>query len=346
MEARASSLYLTGLAACLAWAGSLSAQEAAPPAISEQVDAETLAWLNDATQRMTVPVSIDGRGPYRFIVDTGSERTVISSELARDLGLAPGRTALVHSMTEVSHIPTVVIPEMEVGARRTTDIHAPALPRLNLGAAGMLGSDSLQRQQVEFDFIRREMTVSTARRRMQSWPEGTIVITARNRLGRLVLVDASVDGQRVHAIVDTGAEYTIANDALRMQLQRRGRLDDVRTVELVSVTGGQFTAEYTIARRLRIGGIDIERLPIAFAAVHIFRQLDLEDRPAILLGMDALRLFDRVAVDFANRRVRFLAPTSGGLPGGRLADAQGALSRSAALQAEESRSSGSGPSPP
>lgn len=344
MGTKASSLGLAGLAAAIILAGPVPAQQAT--SASEQADAETLAYLNDATRRMTVPVNIDGRGPYQFIVDTGSERTVISSELARDLGLAPGRMALVHSMTEVSQIATVVIPAMDVGARRTTDIHAPALPRLNLGAAGMLGSDSLQSQQVEFDFIRRQMTVSHARRRLERWPEGTIVVTARNRLGRLVLVDASVDGQRVHAIIDTGAEYTIANDALRAQLRRRGRLDDVRTVELVSVTGGRFTAEYTVARRLRIGGIDIERLPIAFAAVHIFRQLDLEDRPAILLGMDALRLFDRVAVDFANRRVRFLAPTSAADPNGRLAGLTGTPSRPAALPIAGFRSPDSGPSPP
>ena len=40
------------------------------------------------------------------------------------------------------------------------------------------------------------------------------------------------------------------------------------------------------------------------------RRLRLLDRPAVLLGMDALRLFRRVSVDFANRRVRLLLPDS------------------------------------
>ena len=61
---------------------------------------------------------------------------------------------------------------------------------------------------------------------------------------------------------------------------------------------------------MRIGGIDINNIPIAFADVHPFRQLQLLDRPAVLLGMDALRLFNRVSVDFANRRVRLLTPDS------------------------------------
>ena len=61
---------------------------------------------------------------------------------------------------------------------------------------------------------------------------------------------------------------------------------------------------------MRIGDADINDLPIAFADVHPFRQLQLLDRPAILLGMDALQLFRRVSVDFANRRVRLLLPDS------------------------------------
>ena len=40
---------------------------------------------------MTVPVRSPAPGPYRFIIDTGAQRTVISRELADALGLAAGR---------------------------------------------------------------------------------------------------------------------------------------------------------------------------------------------------------------------------------------------------------------
>ena len=49
-------------------------------------------------------------------------------------------------------------------------------------------------------------------------------------------------------------------------------------------------------------------LPIAFADVQPFRQLRLMNRPAILLGMDALQMFERASFDFATRRVRLLGP--------------------------------------
>lgn len=300
--------------ALLAAAMPLAAQDA--PATPDLAAAETLALLPDTTARLTVPVSIAGQGPYAFIVDTGAERTAISRELAHELALRPGRAAILHSMTEARPIETVLIPGLEVGQRLIAEIHAPALSRHHLGAAGLLGVDSLQSQRVEFDFARQQMTISPSRRREARWSGDTIVITARRRLGRLVLVDASVDGQRVHVVIDTGAQYTLGNSVLRRRLERRARLGPVRQIEMLSVTGGVFAADATVARQVRIGGADIRDLPIAFSDVHVFRQLGLDDRPAILLGMDALQLFDRVSVDFANRRVRMLMPEAAQLDAG------------------------------
>jgi predicted aspartyl protease len=279
---------------------------AAPP--PDQAVPETIAVETDYTARMTVPVSIGGRGPYGFVVDTGSERTVISRELAERLELDPGNIATMYSMTEVSQVGTVVIPELEVGRRTVSEIHAPALSRRNLGAEGLLGVDSLQSQRVELDFVRQEMKVVPARRREERWGGETIVVTARSRYGHLMLVDASFDGQRVYVIVDTGSQVTVGNNALRRQLQRRGRLGPLQPIELVSVTGNVINAEYGIARELRLGDAGITNLPVAFAEVYPFEHLDLTDRPALMLGMDALQLFDRVSFDFANRRVRFLVP--------------------------------------
>jgi hypothetical protein len=159
-----------------------------------------------------------------------------------------------------------------------------------------------------FDFERGEMTVTPSRRREESWPADTIVVRARSRFGHLMLVDAAFEGERVWVVVDTGAQVTIANGALRRRLERRGRLGPLNPIEIVSVTGATVQADYGVARRIRIGTARIRDLPVAFADVNAFEQLDLLGRPAILLGMDALQLFERVSFDFANRRVRLLAP--------------------------------------
>ncbi|HEX9954034.1 MAG TPA: retroviral-like aspartic protease family protein [Allosphingosinicella sp.] len=280
------------------------AQQAAPAAAEEPV---VLDYLADRNERMTVPVSIDGRGPYNFVVDTGAERTVIARELADDLALGAGPRARVHSMSEVSDIETVLIPRLEVAGKNVKRVEAPTLSRRNLGAEGMLGVDSLKSKRVMFDFVRQQMSITPARKREEKWAQGAIVVTGRRHFGQLVLVDASVDGQKVWVILDTGSEVTIANGALRRQLEAKGKMRPTKPIEVTSVTGGRINADQSVVQRIKVGGMDIKDMPIAFADVHPFRKLKLTDRAALLLGMDALRLFDRVSVDFSSRKVRMLA---------------------------------------
>jgi predicted aspartyl protease len=309
-------------AAALAGAAPLSGQETAPGLPVPEAAGTVLGTEDDRWARMTVPVNIGGHGPFAFVVDTGAERTSIAQELARDLRLGLGGRARLHSMTEVSQIQTVLIPTLEVGGRSVRDIHAPALQRRYIGAEGILGVDSLQSQRVSFDFVRQQMTVTNSHRREEHWGEDTIIVTARNRLGHLVLVDASVDGQKVWVILDTGAQTTVANNVLRRKLEQKGRLRTTVPIMLQSVTGGQMLADQTTVKRIRLGGIDIQDLPVAFADVHPFSKLGLSKRPALLLGMDALRLFDRVSVDFPNRRVRLLGGSRSGLQGSRFAESR------------------------
>ena len=293
------------LAAGLGAAGPLASQqpEGAPAPVAIQGE-ETLGLAVNRTERMTVPVRIGGEGPYRFSVGTGSERTVVSRELARQLRLMPGAPVRMHSMTEVSRVETALVPALRVGRRTVDGIEAPTLAQQTLGADGLLGVDSLASQRVEFDFVANEMTVTPSRRREERHDGDTILVTARSRFGRLILVDASFDGERVYVILDTGAQVSIANEALRRRLERRGRLGATTPIELVSVTGGTMVVDYGLASRVRIGGLEILNLPVGFADVAPFRKLELLERPAILLGMDALQLFERVSMDFATRQVR------------------------------------------
>lgn len=302
---------------CCALAAPAAAQQQGAPTgslierNSGPVDtAETLGYAADSGQRMTVSVNVAGSGPYRFVVDTGAERTVISTELANSLGLRPSGDITLASVTQITRVPSVMIPQLEVGRRTLSGIQAPALAERHLGAQGMLGIDSLRSQRVVFDFARRELTLSTSVVDREEITPGEIVIRGRSRLGRMLITDANVDGQRVTVIIDTGSQVTIANEALRRRLERQERLGATARLALTDVTGDVVPVDYTRTSRLMIGALRIENLPIAFTEVQLFRTLGLSRRPAILLGMDALRLFDRVSIDFANRRVRLAPPIS------------------------------------
>jgi predicted aspartyl protease len=299
-------LCLTGAIAALLLPSALAhAQFTVEPA---DPGADILSFTSDTGNRMTVPVGVGTAGPYRFLVDTGAERTVISTELASKLALAPGKTVTLHSMTEVAQVRTAMIPSLTFSKKVLTDIHAPALSAAHMGAAGMLGVDSLKSHRVVFNFENSTMAVVPSRRIEQYWGPDSIIIKGKTLYGRLVLMDAQVDGQKIIVIVDTGSPISIGNNALRRRLTARKRLAATRPVELVSVTGGRVNVDYTTTRLITLGGIDVYDMPIGFAEVHPFRQLGLTDRPTLLLGMDVLQLFDRVSVDFARKQVRFKVP--------------------------------------
>lgn len=295
-----------------------AAQSPAPPE-------EVVTLAADRADRMTIPVNIGGRGPYPFVVDTGAERTVISRELAATLKLAGDGRARLHSMSGSGDVDTVIIPSLTVSgkSRATARIRAPALARRHLGAAGMIGLDSLQNSRVLLDFGRGTMTVSPSSAPRPERDRDEIVVTARSRHGQLILVDASVGGKKVNAFIDTGSQISVGNLALQRRLLGRAR--KLEPIELVSVTGGVTPAGYAVVKSMRISGVTFTDMPIAFADAAPFTRLGLADKPALLIGMDALRLFERVSVDFANKKVRFLLPGDARRDG--LQQAEGRLRR-------------------
>ena len=211
----------------------LVAQTDPPP-----VEPTVIATSHDRAMRLTVPVTIDGRGPYQFVVDTGADRTVVSRELADRLGLAAGSGATLHSMSGVGAVSTVIVDTLGLAGRNTQNINAPALSETHLGAQGLLGIDSLKDRRIVMDFRAGTLTIAPTGAREIVEP-GTIVVTARSRYGQLVLVDADVDGVPITVIIDSGAQNTIGNTALRKMLGRRQKSLDFVPTDLVDVTGGR-----------------------------------------------------------------------------------------------------------
>lgn len=261
----------------------------------------------DSAARVTVPISIDGKGPFTFILDTASERTVIASELAEYLQLERGPAVTVHTVSGQVTSNTVLLPKFEIEGRRLAPKAAPHFARRNIGAMGIVGLDALRSQQIVLDFRRATMMINAEPAVAPDWYGETILVTARSRLGQLVMTNAGIgpDDDSIWVVIDTGAQFSIGNEALRQFLRRGSGLGDRQTMDLISVTGEATPADYTVVRRLRIGGLMIDRLPIAFADVHPFRQFGLVRQRALLLGMDVLKRFDQIGLNFTKRTVRF-----------------------------------------
>jgi predicted aspartyl protease len=294
------------LLSCLATPA--TAQDALAPPVSDP--ALIQQFEIDNSDRMTVQVQVNGSEAVPFIVDTGSERTVIANDLARKLALESGPTLTLATISGQSKVNSFFIERLTTATVNLEDLEAPGLERSNLGAYGLLGIDSLEDSRVLLDFKHQKMDVlPSARGRGKTKIEnGMIIVSAKKRAGRMIISTANINGTRIEIILDTGAQSSMANNALKAKLRPRQLRIAYVPVTMRSVTGSILPGHYSQIKQIEIGGLSITDLPITFADNYAFKALGLEEKPAILLGMDALKLFDRVMIDFGNRRVGFDLP--------------------------------------
>lgn len=253
--------------------------------------------------RMTVSVALNGRGPYRFVVDSGADTSVIGTRTAAALNMPAGTPVLLNGMTERSYVPRVLVDELTLGQSTFREHQLPVLKESDLGGDGMIGIDALTEQRLMLDFEKRTITVQDAKRPMPRF-DGEIVVVARRRRGQLILTQVAANGKDIEAVVDTGSEITIGNTALRTLLFRR-HPERLQKVLVTGVTGVTVALELAQLRELRLGPVVLRDVAIAFAEVPPFAVFGLSDRPSLLLGTDLMETFRRVSLDFRSRKVRF-----------------------------------------
>ena len=270
----------------------------------------------DQALRMTVPVYLNGRGPFAFVVDTGANRTVVATEVAAACDLPAGGQVLVHGIAGAEPANLASVHKLRVGSVISTGLEMPVLPRGRLGADGLLGVDILRGRQMLLDFARNRFEIagsgqgvavgrgSSSRIRSALAP---IAVSASYRFGQLVILDSQVANVAVSAFIDSGSQVTVGNRALRDAVVHSHPEFGVRLapIPLISATGQTAIGEFAPLPTLRLGGMQIDEVMGIFANLHIFDLWKLNDRPAILIGIDVLRHFQDVTLDFGRREVIF-----------------------------------------
>jgi predicted aspartyl protease len=286
---------------------------AAEPAVAECIDAPDLAAYQTATPadfalgptrsdrlgRVVAPVSVNGQGPFRFIVDTGANRSAVSHALAAQLGLTPNGVGEVHSVHGVSPAPLVDVNSLNYGELSLGGAPLPMLQGAVLaGEAGLLGVDGMRGRRLRMDFERNciEIMPSREARRLRGWA----AIRGELRFGHLVVVQGSINGVRVHLLLDTGSDSTLANNALRNALNARVRNTHVR----IDFAIGQSPSQPVIldraifVPRMVVGELHVRNVTAYVGDFHIFRIWELVDEPALLIGMDVLSQARGLAIDY------------------------------------------------
>ena len=134
---------LLSLSACAVTIGNAPASTTAGPGISEQV--QVVQDQSGATL-VLAPVTIHGKGPFTFAVDTGASTSLISSSLARQLNLpVAGSAEPISGIGGVTQAIPVKASDWNTGSIRLPSvvIASASIPRERGGTnfQGLLGSD-------------------------------------------------------------------------------------------------------------------------------------------------------------------------------------------------------------
>lgn len=250
----------------------------------------------DRIGRIWAPVMLDGQGPFRLVLDTGASRSAITAQVAAKLGLTPDMShpVLLRGVTSTAVVPTVHIDSLVVGDLEIRSIKVPIIADALGGADGVLGTDGFSDKRVDIDFLHDRITI--ARSHGRSAPIGFVTVALERSGPGLLMVAGTVDDVKVHAVIDTGAQRSIGNEALRAALLSRhaqGTPDQIFDVT-TAVHGG----EMFVSPPIILGGIEIHGARITYGEVRIFEHWQLTHEPALLIGMDALGLLDALIIDY------------------------------------------------
>lgn len=258
---------------------------------------------SDSIGRVVAPVSVNGEGPYRFIVDTGANRSVLSRELAERLGLAPEGIGMVHSVHGVSPAPLVSVDRLSYGELSLGGAQLPILQGAVLaGEHGLLGVDGMQGRRLRMDFERNciEIIPSRDARRLRGWA----TIRGELRFGHLVVVRGSINGVRVNLLVDTGSDMSLANNALRDALNARVRDHETLDYTIAYTAGEHVRLERAIfLQRMMMGELEVRNITAFVGDFHIFSLWGMLEEPTLLVGMDVLSQARGLAIDYERATV-------------------------------------------
>jgi predicted aspartyl protease len=272
--------------------------------------------LRDSIGRIWAPVLINGQGPFRLVLDTGASKSALLPRVARALNLPMLPSSMrVHGVTGSADVSSIAIQQLEVGELLMGATTLPIVPDVFGGADGVLGNEALGDKRIFIDFRRDRIEIMRSRSERPS--VGMSKIPLKLTRGRLLAFQTRIGSVATTAVIDTGAQRTIGNQALRTALNRRQR--NWQQEEIIGVTLDVERGDNIRTPPITMGKATITGARVTFTDTSIFEHWELTKDPAVLLGMDVLGTLDVLVIDYKTQElhVRFRGPQA---PLGKLRD--------------------------
>jgi hypothetical protein len=171
------------------------------------------------------------------------------------------------------------------------------------GAQGVLGTDGFAGMRIYIDFKHDLITI--ARSHGERVPADFASLPLERSPSNLLITRAKVGDVRVHAIIDTGGQVTIGNEAMHDALSRR-RTRGTAT-QVIDVTTTSQGGEVFPGPPIVLGSVTIQGARITYGDMRIFEHWHLIHEPALLIGMDILGLLDVFIIDYRKHEIQLRA---------------------------------------
>ncbi len=265
----------------------------------------------DQIGRIWAPVFINGRGPFRLVLDTGASSSGVTAMVALALGIPTDQSppVMLRGVTGSATVPTIRVDSLSVGDLSVDSPLLPIVPDALGGAEGILGSEGLTNKRIFIDFRHDKISISFSRGERSE--RGFISVPFRSIRGQLIVIDAIVGTVHTKAIIDTGGQTTIGNLALRDALAHRNLTFHGKPDQIIGATLAVQNGELIPTPAIEIGPIQIRDSGVTFADMYIFKQWKLTSEPAIMIGMDALGMLDTLIIDYRRHELQLRMSTIG-----------------------------------
>jgi predicted aspartyl protease len=235
---------------------------------------------------------LNGRGPFRLLLDTGSTHTAVSAETAEAIEAPVVAKAAMGSAAGSRETLVVHVQSLDIGSVTVSNLLASVIELAEIAGGrtidGVIGHDALGSLRYTIDFRQRRVVWSPS----DATDARGSSVELQVRGGRF-LIALPQRQSLLRLVPDTGAA-----SLLLFAPHRALPVTPLPTLATLTTTSGHTDVRMATVRELRVGSLLLRDVPAVVAERD-------RSEPVEVDGLLPLHLFDRVTVDGPGQRMMF-----------------------------------------
>jgi predicted aspartyl protease len=262
----------------------------------------------DIKGRPTTMVTVNESAPLKFVIDTAAQTSAVGQQLITQLSLEPDpdKTARLHGAAGITEVPMFSLDSVTIGGTTFRDVLAPTLSHIpDSEALGIIGMNLFAGKRVLFDQANGEFSVGESGSDPHS--PGMSKLPVDFIYGTFARVKISIGGVSATALIDTGAQRTVANRKLLAALDLTEHSPGLSTVtQSEGATGHDAELVVGYEGEITLQDASFDSISVDFADLPVFHTLQMSDGPALILGDDVLNQLTAFAIDFGAAQFEYM----------------------------------------